>query len=116
MLRGSLIDQRKTTEDPAITRHRHRETRVSVTSARRGKARQAQDKTRIDVECLSKSKQNMTCWVESKVKNRLNECLFNSLEIPFGRVEKPADERVTRFVDYLVDVYISEETQYPPEV
>jgi len=29
---------------------------------------------------------------------------------------KPADERVTRFVDYLVDVYISEETQYPPEV
>ncbi|KAL4153054.1 hypothetical protein QTP88_000887 [Uroleucon formosanum] len=29
---------------------------------------------------------------------------------------KPDDERVTRFADYLVDVYISEEAQYPPEV
>ncbi|KAF0752872.1 MULE domain-containing protein, partial [Aphis craccivora] len=28
---------------------------------------------------------------------------------------KPDDERVTRFADYLVDVYISEEAQYPPE-
>jgi hypothetical protein len=29
---------------------------------------------------------------------------------------KPVDERVTRFVDYLVDVIISEEAQYSPEV
>ncbi|KAF0753410.1 Uncharacterized protein FWK35_00036735 [Aphis craccivora] len=28
----------------------------------------------------------------------------------------PDDERVTRFADYLVDVYISEEAQYTPEV
>ncbi|KAE9534548.1 hypothetical protein AGLY_008638 [Aphis glycines] len=29
---------------------------------------------------------------------------------------KPDDERLTRFADYLVDVYIIEEAQYPPEV
>lgn len=29
---------------------------------------------------------------------------------------KPDDERVTRFADYLVDVYISEEAQYSPEI
>jgi hypothetical protein len=29
---------------------------------------------------------------------------------------KPNDERMTRFVDYLIDVIISEEVQYSPEV
>jgi len=29
---------------------------------------------------------------------------------------KPDDERITRFADYLVDVYINEEAQYPPEL
>jgi hypothetical protein len=29
---------------------------------------------------------------------------------------KPDDERVTRFADYIVDVYRSEEAQYPPEI